>query len=237
LALVEQVRERFPKVPVVLMTGQGSEELAVAALRAGAASYVTKRNLAIDLGDTLQQVLAASRTDDQRKQVLGSLDRRATRYVLVSDPALVGPLVSALRDELVDFGVCDEAAATRCGIALEEALLNAIYHGNLGVSSTLKQEDDRAFHKLAAERRTQAPYKDRKVRITTRTTPERATFVIEDEGPGFDVSKLPDPTDPMIMLLPSGRGIVLMRMFMDEVTYNPAGNRVTLVKRKKGEDS
>jgi CheY-like chemotaxis protein/anti-sigma regulatory factor (Ser/Thr protein kinase) len=232
LALVEQIHDRYPRVPVVLMTGQGSEELAVAALRAGAASYVAKRNLAVDLPDTLAQVLAASRTDDQQQQLRGCLSRRLTRYVLVSNPALVGPLVATLRDELTAFGVCDTGAATRCGIALEEALLNAVYHGNLGVSSALKLEDDTAFHRLAAERQKQAPYKDRKVRVITRLSHEQATFVITDEGPGFDVSKLPDPTDPMNMLLPSGRGVVLMRMFMDEVTYNATGNRVTLVKRK-----
>ena len=66
LALVEQIREKYPEVPVVLMTRSGSEEIAVQALRSGAASYVPKRNLAADLVPTLQQVLAASRIDRQR---------------------------------------------------------------------------------------------------------------------------------------------------------------------------
>lgn len=235
LALVEQARERFPRVPVVLMTGSGSEEIALTALKAGAASYVPKRNLAAELVKTLDQVLAASQTDGGRARVLGCLAARSSRFELDNDPALISPLVTMFREDLAAIGVCEPAETTRVGIALEECLLNALYHGNLGVSSALKLEGDgSAFHELADERRRQAPYKDRRVRVTVRMTPQAATFVIADDGDGFDVSTLPDPTDPENLLRPSGRGILFMRMFMDEVKYNATGNRVTLVKNRAG---
>ncbi len=236
LALVEQVRERFPRVPVILMTGCGSEEIAITALRAGAASYVPKRNLATDLVPTVEQVLAASQTDDRRTRVLGALSGRSSRYVLDNDPALVGPLVQVFREEMTAFGLCDATAATRAGIALEEAMLNAIYHGNLGVSSDLKLAGDGSFERVAAERRREPPYRDRRVRVTTELTPDGATFVVADEGPGFDVAALPDPTDPANLERPSGRGVLFMRTFMDDVRYNGTGNRVTLVKRREARD-
>ncbi|MBX9584989.1 MAG: response regulator [Gemmataceae bacterium] len=233
LALVERVREDYPKVPVVLMTGNGSEEIALAAMRAGAASYVPKRSLATELVATLERVLAASRTDGQRARVLGCLAGRVSRFVLENDPGLVQPLLAMLREDLLAVGVCDQTEATRVGIALEEALLNAIYHGNLGVSSNLKQEGDgSAFYQLADERRGLAPYCDRRVRVGVRVTAAAAAFVVADDGPGFDVSALPDPTDPENLIRPSGRGILFMRMFMDDVRYSPKGNRVTLVKRR-----
>ena len=55
----------------------------------------------------------------------------------------------------------------------------------------------------------------------------------EDDGPGFDVSTLPDPTDPANLERPSGRGVLFMRTFMDDVRYNPTGNCVTLLKRRE----
>src|SRR5262245_58872598 len=58
LALVEAIRRDYPFVPTILMTAHGSEETALAALRAGAASYVNKRNLASRLIETVQDVLA-----------------------------------------------------------------------------------------------------------------------------------------------------------------------------------
>jgi CheY-like chemotaxis protein/anti-sigma regulatory factor (Ser/Thr protein kinase) len=237
LALVEQVRERFPRVPVVLMTGHGSEEIAIAALRAGAASYVPKRNLTTDLIPAVEQVLAASQTDDRRSRVLGALSERVSRFVLENDPSLVSPLVQVFREEMAAFGLCDATGATRAGIALEEALLNAVYHGNLGVSSDLKLSGDGAFDRLATHRRQEPPYRDRRVRVTAQLTSAAATFVVEDDGPGFDVSALPDPTDPANLDRPSGRGVLFMRTFMDEVQYNPTGNRVTLVKRREPRDS
>jgi len=59
-----------------------------------------------------------------------------------------------------------------------------------------------------------------------------AVFAVRDEGPGFDVSGIPDPTDPENMLKPSGRGLLLIRTFMDEATHNAAGNEITLVRRR-----
>ncbi|MGL6096647.1 MAG: ATP-binding protein, partial [Fimbriiglobus sp.] len=181
-------------------------------------------------------VLAAAHSTRRRSRVLGCLTRRTARFVLDNDPALVCPLIELLRNDLTAVGVCDESTSNRVGVALEEALLNAIYHGNLEVSSDLKRDDEDAFHKLAAHRRTQAPYRDRRVTLAARLTPDRAVFVVADQGPGFDITKLPDPADEAALALPSGRGVLLMRMFMDAVTYNPTGNRVTLEKRRAKPD-
>jgi CheY-like chemotaxis protein/anti-sigma regulatory factor (Ser/Thr protein kinase) len=232
LALVGKVREQFPHVPVVFMTGSGNDRLAVAALKAGAADYVPKQALGLDLVGVVERVLSAGQDARRRFQVLRGMTRRSSQFVLENDPALVPPLVAQFREDLIEMGLCDVTGATRAGVALEEALLNAIYHGNLEVSSDLRQNGDAAFHRLARERRAQEPYANRRVRVTARLTPERATFIVHDQGPGFDVSKLPDPTDPAFLERPSGRGVLLMRSFMDEVRYNASGNRVTLVKRR-----
>ncbi|MDY3560541.1 response regulator [Gemmata sp. JC673] len=232
LTLVEKVREKHPHVPVVLMTGSGSERVAVAALKAGAADYVAKQALSHDLVSVLDRVLSAGQAALRRYQVLRGMTRRSSQYVLENDPALVPPLVAQFREDLIEMGLCDVTGATRAGIALEEALLNAVYHGNLEVSSELREGGDSAFHKLAAERRSRAPYAERRVRVAARLTSAQATFVVLDQGPGFDVSKLPDPTEDTFIERASGRGILLMRAFMDEVRYNATGNRVTMVKRR-----
>ena len=232
LVLVETVRERFPLVPVVLMTGSGSEKVAVAALKAGAADYVAKQALAHDLPLVIERVLSTGQAEYRRFRVLQGMTRRSSQFVLENDPALVPPLVAQFREDLIEIGLCDLSDATRAGIALEEALLNAVLHGNLEVSSELRAEGDEAFHALARKRRGQEPYAARRVRVAARLTPAKATFVITDEGPGFDVRKVPDPTHPDFLEKPSGRGVLLMRTFMDEVRYNATGNRVTLVKRR-----
>ena len=102
----------------------------------------------------------------------------------------------------------DEDACFAVKLAVEESVVNAMRHGN----------------KFDARLRVQVQFQvnDREVRIRVR-----------DEGRGFDPEKVPDPTRDENLAKPHGRGIMLMRAYMDEVTYTACGTEVILVKRKK----
>ncbi len=233
LELVDAVRKRYPSIPVILMTGQGNEELALRALRLGAASYVPKKNLGRTLIETLEQVSIASRFGRRRQQLLTLVTKTASTFVLENDRTLIPPLVSLLQEMLAGMRLVDDRDRVRVGVALEEALTNALYHGNLGVDSELKERDDSLFARLAEERRTQSPYCERRIHVRAQVTTAEATISIRDEGSGFDPSKLPDPTDPANLERPCGRGLLLIRTFMDEVLHNPTGTQITMVKRRK----
>jgi anti-sigma regulatory factor (Ser/Thr protein kinase) len=56
---------------------------------------------------------------------------------------------------------------------------------------------------------------------------------ISDDGPGFNPADIPDPTDEENLLSTSGRGLFLIRAFMDQVSHNQPGNQITLVKLRK----
>jgi anti-sigma regulatory factor (Ser/Thr protein kinase) len=90
--------------------------------------------------------------------------------------------------------------------------------------------DERHFHRLIEERRQLLPYSERRLHVDARLTTTRAEFTIADEGPGFDPNSLPDPTDPVNLDSIGGRGLLLIRTFMDEVAFNERGNRISLVK-------
>ena len=96
-------------------------------------------------------------------------------------------------------------------LALEEALVNAIKHGN-GMDPS------------------------KEVHIVCSFDDDRVTIVIEDEGPGFDVAQVPDPTADENLDKPGGRGIMLMRSFMSRVEYNDSGNRLLLEKVRDAAD-
>jgi serine/threonine-protein kinase RsbW len=100
----------------------------------------------------------------------------------------------------------------RIGMSVRECMVNAIVHGNRYSS-----------HK--------------KVRLSLASTPERFTVRIADQGEGFDPRELPDPVAEDNLLRQSGRGIFLMRAFMDDLQVRrlePAGTEVTLVKKRGG---
>ena len=118
--------------------------------------------------------------------------------------------------------------------ALDEALTNACYHGNLEVRSEIRDHDARAYRVLAKERRQVAPYRDRRIHVSVTLESDAVRFVIRDDGRGFDAAAVRDPTRPDQLERPSGRGIFLMKTFLDEVRYNITGNQVTLLKLRRG---
>jgi CheY-like chemotaxis protein len=232
LQLVEAVRRDHAALPVILMTAHGSEEIAALALRKGAASYVPKAYLDQDIIPTLETILAVTRVDRYHQRALECLEQSESRFVLHNDPALITPLIGHLEDTLSRLDLCDRNDLMRVGIALQEALTNAMDHGNLEVSSELRQQDESNYQELVRQRRQQKPYQDRRVYLTARVSPAEAAYIIRDQGPGFSPSVLPDPTDPANLERIGGRGLLLIRTFMDQVFHNETGNEVTLVKRR-----
>lgn len=231
---IEIIRERFGDLPIVLLTGDGDDRAALKALQAGASSYVPRELIESDLADTLSRVFATAQMQTRRRRLNSYLKCSEIEFELENDPAMVAPLVAALQEQLAALGVCSANDTLRVGIALEEAFLNGIYHGNLEVSSDLRQEDgERAFLQAIQNRRRQSPYRERRLQVTAQITRDKGTIVVRDQGPGFDVAHLPDPTDPDNLTRVGGRGILLMRTFMDVVIYNDKGNEVTLIKRRK----
>jgi anti-sigma regulatory factor (Ser/Thr protein kinase) len=124
----------------------------------------------------------------------------------------------------------DDTTADRVAVALTEALVNGIQHGNLELDSRLRREDETTYHRMAEFRRRRPPYRDRRLHVRARLSRREAVYVIRDEGPGFDPSTLPDPTDPAHLEDTTGRGLLLIRAYMDRVAFNWDGNQITLTK-------
>jgi CheY-like chemotaxis protein len=230
LELTKEIRARHPGVPVILMTAFGSEEIAIQALQRGAASYVPKKELAQELATTVDNVLAVARAERGHQRLLERMTRIEHHFLLENDATLVSPLIGHLQEHLARMRLCDETGLIRVGIALHEALINAIYHGNMEVSSNLKEKDDQAYRKLVEERTQQSPYRDRRVFVSASVSSSKATYVIRDQGKGFDVNNQPDPLDPGNVDKVSGRGLMLIRTFMDKVYHNETGSEITMVK-------
>ena len=231
LELVAEIVESYPMVPVILMTGKGSEEVAVKALKAGAASYVPKAVMAELLLDTVENVLAMAYEEQTQVRLMDCMT--GCSFTLDNDASMVPALVNYLRRFIRKSGLCDETDGIRTCVALEEALNNALYHGNLELESIAREGDRTAYRALVEERRKAEPYRNRKIHVDVHVTPTHGRFVIRDEGRGFDPNQLPDPTDPANLEKLSGRGLLLMRTFMDDIVFNERGNEVTLIKKKR----
>jgi serine/threonine-protein kinase RsbW len=145
--------------------------------------------------------LTISSTMNPERQVEPGL---AADVVIPSDPAEARRIQEEI-ERLLRSRVGNEHDVFSIKLALEEALVNAIKHGNgLDRSKT--------------------------VHITYHLHPDRFEVRVTDEGPGFDPADVPDPTAVENLERPCGRGLMLMRHYMSEVSYNGRGNCVSMCK-------
>ena len=126
--------------------------------------------------------------------------------VLESEPNQCAELVRELL-ELLESENWSKDDIFGIRMAVEEAVMNAIKHGN------------------AADR-------DKKVHVKLRLEKDRFYARISDQGKGFCPDDVPDPPADSNLEKTSGRGVKLMKAFVDECRFNSCGNSVELVKRR-----
>lgn len=232
LELVRRIGREFPTVPVILMTAHGSEEIAVEALKAGATSYVPKRLLKERLPDALFLVEQASRSLRTARTIRSVLEHSEQRFVLGYDKESPMAVVNYLVEGLKFLNFSDTSGLLHIMTALIEAITNAIDHGNLELPSSLRENG--TYRQEGDARSRLSPYRDRRVTVTATVDAHAATYVVTDQGPGFDPSALPDPRDPENLVKSSGRGVMLIRTFMDHVDIKKTehGTELTMTKRR-----
>lgn len=235
LMLVEACRMHHENLPVVLMTGQGSENLAVEALKAGAAGYVAKEALAERLIDTLDDVLSHVEQDQSARRLISRLVESEFFFELENDPELVQPLVEMAQQMIGGIGICNTVDCMRVGVALREVALVSMICGNLDLPpQALAGIEDPTLEEiqLIARRRQESPYRERKLQVEFRFAPSEARLTLRHQGQPLWDERMLQPLLDEQLDDPSMRAAVLMQSFCDAAKINPDGKEVTLIKRK-----
>lgn len=156
------------------------------------------------------------------------------QWSLPSKPHWIESAVEYLRQKAILSGVCSESRATKLTMALHEALSNSIIHGNLELTSDLRERDDDAFAEALAQRSSDPVLASRSVDVVFDYDGNEAHWIMTDQGQGFNVEDVlarSQSEDPEKMLA-SGRGLLIMRSFMDDVRWELGGRRVILTMKK-----
>ena len=232
LQLVTEIRERHPSIPVILVTGRGSESLATKALRAGAAGYVPKSHSGDLLTETIRHVLSlveAGSSDDRLRPLTSVVHYE---WDLENDETLIPGLLQLVRGRIEEFSSCDAVTLLQLEVAVEHAILNGIYHGNLETPpESFAAMDHSAKQATARQRNSTSPYRDRRVHVAMHLTPSEARFIVRDQGAGFDVKEVSSLGLTHSLRGEFGHGLFLMWAFTDKVVFDKTGTSVTLIKR------
>jgi FixJ family two-component response regulator len=217
----------------VLLTGQGNIEDAVNALRYGACDFIRKPFDPAEVAHVVRSVIKRKSEERLTLDMGQHITLESRRFELPPD-INIGNIVSYISTvNLPKMGLCNRSTAENVSLAIREALNNAMFHGNLELSSRIREEQGlKVFNEMIEQRRADEKYASKLVRFSYKITRDQAIYTVEDEGPGFDKSKLPDPRNPENFFNKSGRGILIIQLHMDDVKWNDKGNIVTMIKNK-----
>ena len=210
LDLLKKVRALNRDTIVVVLTSDANVDTAIEALNLGANNFLHKP-------PNSEEILSVMwRATKQREIFLenAELNPFTERTIHIEIPSQLKFIKGIAHNIIADaklMGYDEADLHDKIPVTVDEAVTNAIKHGN-------KFQEDK------------------KVYIDIHIDVERIKIVVADEGPGFDVKAVPDPTDPANFLKPSGRGILFMSIGMDEVRFNEKGNILTLIKYKNSPD-
>jgi serine/threonine-protein kinase RsbW len=202
--IVSELKRKRLFVPIVVSSEEAQQAGIVKAFKLGATNYLRKPYDHDELRTIVEKTLGYKLRFVEDLKVLPFV-REHIEFELPSDISLMNGVLHYLTERVAALGVI-KPDASNLFIALDEAFVNAVKHGN------------RHDHQKL-------------VRITADLSSKEARFTIEDEGEGFNVGAIPDPRDPENLFKTSGRGVLLIYNIMDEVEYNERGNRLTMVKR------
>lgn len=204
LQLLHAIKGLNPRVPFIFISGYGDIPTVVETLKAGADNFLGKPLEMAELAKVVKQALNLAAT----LPLLQMARMRQVTYLEVpSRPEYIRDLISQIAHSAVCVGYAECDLDNNLKLALVEALTNAMEHGNRW-------------------------NEDRMVRLEADLTSDCLKVSIADQGNGFDLNALSDPTCGEHILSERGRGVFLMRAIMDEVCFDPPGNRVTMTKRR-----
>jgi serine/threonine-protein kinase RsbW len=183
---------------------RSAEPIIVKAFKMGAANYARGPYDNNELREIVEQTLSYKLRYVDNPKLLSHTHEKI-EFELPSDLALMSGVLKYLLERVSKMGLISPEGSNLF-VALDEAFVNAVKHGNKNDPTKL-------------------------VRVGAELSPTEASFTIEDEGEGFDVQTIPDPRDPANLFKSSGRGVLLIYNIMDEVEYNAQGNRVKMIKR------
>lgn len=236
LELLTSIKKKKPHLPVLIITGHATIENAVKALRLGAINFITKPIRFDEVFETINKVIDINK---QRKAIHTSakyLIQEARHFLIPTNELYVSDLATYLTEPLEQISLVDTACRKSVTMAIYETLTNAVEHGNLELDSSIKFSANggmAAFKKIKEQRMQDPAFASRTVTIQSAITATMAQFTIIDEGEGFDYTALVNPTTEDCIEKPHGRGIFLIQQIFDEVRFNPPGNSITLILRKK----
>jgi serine/threonine-protein kinase RsbW len=202
---LRRLRLDFPQVVIIAVVEACDQQCALRMQSIGVHGILLPPFERVNLGREIATALPSMPNFKRHPDLM----RRASvrfDFVIPSDLTYVIGINYHISGLLKEFGYPPQDTRVNIPLACDEAITNAIVHGN-------------------------GSDPERKVSIQIYVSQNRFRIRVRDEGAGFDISKVSDPTEGEALMRASGRGVYLMRNIMDLVEFKDGGRVVELEKK------
>jgi DNA-binding response OmpR family regulator len=236
LALLSNILRERPGQAIIAVSADTSYDQALRFFRSGATDLLSRPVDFSWLERVVRQVVSDRRADERERQLYRFVTSERTELRFTCRQlAEIDTVSLPIIDRLLSSKLLDQGSALRLKLAVQEALVNGLEHGNLELSSEWKEEvqadgGDR-FSLMRKERLLDPDFANRTVTVQSWFDGARLEITIEDEGKGFlnSVEFITNRAKSNRVAC-SGRGLALMSSAVDEVTFSNNGSEVTLLK-------
>ena len=225
-----EIRELFPSIPVILVTSQGSDQIATRSLELGAVNYLPKRRVVKDLVKAIDEVLRSAQEAKMAQTVLAHLQQSRTIFRIAMSLEQIRSLLLLIRERLQVLPCLSDEDVRHVTDAVREALINAYFHGNLGVNSRPLELSRDEYQQLGKTRREDAHLANRTILVEITQNSEMIRFCVTDSGNGFDTGIVSELTGSPSAEFSNGNGFRIMQQHMDAIEFNSSGSSIALVR-------
>jgi YesN/AraC family two-component response regulator len=228
--LLKVLKQVDRNVLLILISSYGNEEYLLEALRAGAINYFKKPFKIEEIRDTVHAILEHKSQVDTYNLPFHNVLEEKKEYTVETEKTNLGSLINQISVNFKNF--FSERVVINLRLGIEEMISNAIEHGNLAIGFDAKAGALKAgsYGSLLQEKLNNPKNSRKKIYVSSHLSNKGVSVTVRDQGNGFDWKTLPSLNANDIQHY-NGRGILLTRIFFDEVIYHDPGNRVTLIKR------
>jgi len=238
LGLLKAILTKHPSQAVIALSRDTSYDQALDYFRNGATDLLARPVDLAWLERVIREVVYSRRIEERERLSYKFVTHEKTEMVFSCQEVIeLGTVPLPIVGRLEAIGALDHAEALRVRLAVQEAVLNGLEHGNLALESVWKEDvrsngDDR-FAEVRRERLSDPLYSERLIHVVVAYEEAMLQISIRDEGEGFLNLGAGHKTLGMHNVACSGRGLALMSSAVDEVSFDRNGSEVTLRKKTK----
>lgn len=234
IELLGEIRRRRISVPVIILTGYGTMEDAITAIRLGAKSFIKKPFDINQVITLIENIFAVHKETVDVRLIVPFIRSQSFTIRIPNNYIYLSKIINYVFATVRDCWQMDGSQLNDVKVALYEILLNAFEHGNLQVHKESKERclvlGHSVYRKYLLERMEDEANKRKSITVFASIDAIRLEVSVLDEGPGFDHSSVNEDLDPESFMRMYGRGLFLIKNLMDEVSFNERGNMLRFLK-------